>query len=103
MRVRKKQGAKPSKLAKGTGKFAKNPKNQGAHMVFYNMTKNQAPLKQFDRPITLRELKKHRRVDDCWLAIDGKVYDVTDYIKYHPGGKKILMGAGKDATKLFSK
>ena len=32
--------------------------------------------------------------DDCWVIIKGKVYDVTDYVDEHPGGKKILNNAG---------
>lgn len=36
------------------------------------------------------------------MAIRGKVYNVTRYLDYHPGGADQLMrGAGKDATSLF--
>ena len=31
------------------------------------------------------------------------VYDITSYIRKHPGGKIILEGVGKDATNLFSR
>lgn len=52
--------------------------------------------------ISEEQLAKHNRVDDLWLAIRGMVYNVTSYIKYHPGGVEELMrGAGKDATTLF--
>jgi len=37
------------------------------------------------------------------MVINGKVYDVTRYIPFHPGGNKILMGVGKDGTELYSK
>ena len=36
------------------------------------------------------------------MALNGIVYDITDYIKRHPGGIIILEGAGKDGTVLFS-
>lgn len=49
------------------------------------------------------ELAKHYKKDDCWTAIDGKVYDITEYIQFHPGGNKILAGAGRDGTVPFSK
>lgn len=52
--------------------------------------------------ITLQELSQHDKSEDCWIAIQGKVYDITRYIPYHPGGKiQIERGKGKDATELF--
>nr|CAG8601361.1 1824_t:CDS:2 [Entrophospora candida] len=55
------------------------------------------------RNYTLEELKKHNRRDDAWSAYNGKIYNITPYIKFHPGGEKELMrGAGKDGTKLFN-
>jgi cytochrome b involved in lipid metabolism len=47
-------------------------------------------------------LKQHNKKDDAWTAISGKVYNVTPYLPYHPGGEKELMRvAGRDGTKLF--
>jgi cytochrome b involved in lipid metabolism len=45
---------------------------------------------------TLEDVKKHSKANDCWTVYDGIVYDITSYIKSHPGGKKIMAGAGKD-------
>ncbi|KAJ3036587.1 hypothetical protein HDV00_002547 [Rhizophlyctis rosea] len=51
---------------------------------------------------TLADLAEHRSRDNVWMAIQGKVYNVTSYVKFHPGGAGQLMrGAGKDATELF--
>lgn len=52
----------------------------------------------------IAEVAKHATKDDCWLAIEGSVYDVTDYVKngFHPGGDAIVNGCGKDATQMFS-
>lgn len=47
------------------------------------------------------EVNKHNNKDDCWLAIDNKVYEVTEFVSGHPGGKALLEGCGKDATELF--
>jgi cytochrome b involved in lipid metabolism len=50
---------------------------------------------------SLDEISKHDNKNDCWLVIDGNVYDVTYYIPQHPGGLSILKYAGKDCTKEF--
>ncbi|KAF9533919.1 cytochrome b5-like heme/steroid binding domain-containing protein [Crepidotus variabilis] len=48
-------------------------------------------------------LKQHRKRDDAWSAFNGKVYNITPYLQYHPGGEKELMRvAGRDGTKLFA-
>ena len=47
-------------------------------------------------------LKEHRTKDDAWSSFNGKVYNLTAYLPYHPGGEKELMRvAGRDGTKLF--
>lgn len=51
--------------------------------------------------ITLEEIALHATQSDCWMAINGNVYDVTDFISSHPGGQAIVFGCGKDATSFF--
>lgn len=42
------------------------------------------------------------RSNMVWTIIDNKVYDITNYINMHPGGKRnILKGQFKDASKEF--
>mmetsp|Transcript_7179 Transcript_7179/g.14095 ORF Transcript_7179/g.14095 Transcript_7179/m.14095 type:complete len:525 (-) Transcript_7179:187-1761(-) len=54
------------------------------------------------REIAADELAKHTAANDCWLAVDGVVYDVTKFLEAHPGGKTVLLKeGGKDATKKF--
>lgn len=44
----------------------------------------------------------HNKETDAWLCIRGRVYNVTAYLPFHPGGPEQLMrGTGKDATSLF--
>ncbi|XP_031354393.1 cytochrome b5 reductase 4 isoform X2 [Photinus pyralis] len=52
--------------------------------------------------VTPHQLAQHNQLDDAWLAIRGKVYNVTHYLPFHPGGAEELQrGIGKDATTLF--
>ena len=50
---------------------------------------------------TLTDLSSHSTKEDCWLAVDGNVYDVTTFIPSHPGGEQILAGCGQDASAMF--
>ncbi|GFZ00977.1 fatty acid/sphingolipid desaturase [Actinidia rufa] len=52
--------------------------------------------------VSQEELKEHNKPGDLWISIQGKVYDVTDWAKQHPGGDiPILNLAGQDATDAF--
>ena len=78
-------------------------------MDWMRLTKTDRNLNGLDgaRPrqdITIDEVARHNSEDDAWMAVRGKVYNITKYAKYHPGGPKILYAAaGKDATALFDK
>jgi cytochrome b involved in lipid metabolism len=53
-------------------------------------------------PLTLDEVKKHNSAGDCWSIIDGNVYDLTNWVESHPGGKeRITAICGKDGTSSF--
>ncbi|OJT06653.1 Cytochrome b5 reductase 4 [Trametes pubescens] len=53
--------------------------------------------------VTPSMLKEHRTRDDAWSSFSGKVYNLTAYLPYHPGGEKeLLRVAGRDGTKLFA-
>ncbi|KAF2446256.1 hypothetical protein P171DRAFT_430446 [Karstenula rhodostoma CBS 690.94] len=48
------------------------------------------------------EIASHSTRDDCWIVIHGKVYNVTEYVRDHPGGVDVLIDmAGKDATEGY--
>ncbi|OJD26388.1 hypothetical protein ACJ73_02227 [Blastomyces percursus] len=55
--------------------------------------------------VTPSMLKAHngRKGRDAWTSYMGKVYNISPYLPFHPGGKReLLRGAGKNSEKLFS-
>lgn len=75
-------------------KVANNP----AFVAATNATVNTDKL----RSIPWREIAEHNTTDDAWIAIKGRVYDVTDFAALHPGGDIIFSVAGSDATDIFA-
>lgn len=56
---------------------------------------------QQNKTFSLEEIATHNHKGSCWIIVEGKVYDVTDYIDEHPGGDAILNNAGRDSTVGF--
>jgi hypothetical protein len=53
--------------------------------------------------LTAAEIAKHSSASDCWIIINSKVYDVTNYLGIHPGGAgTIAPYCGQDATTAFA-
>jgi len=51
---------------------------------------------------SLDEVAQHSSDASCWAAIDGGVYDLTTWIRRHPGGADRILGlCGTDATSAF--
>ncbi|XP_022102086.1 fatty acid desaturase 2-like [Acanthaster planci] len=51
---------------------------------------------------TWDEVRQHSTQTDKWVVIEGGVYDVSQWVKRHPGGFKVLSHyAGEDATEAF--
>lgn len=40
---------------------------------------------------TLDEVAKHNTSKDVWIAVNGKVYDVTSFLDNHPGGPEMIL------------
>lgn len=52
---------------------------------------------------TLEQVAQHNTSGDCWTAIEGKVYDLTDWEDQHPGGAaRIQSLCGIDGSSLFN-
>ncbi|XP_055641707.1 uncharacterized protein LOC129778676 [Toxorhynchites rutilus septentrionalis] len=54
------------------------------------------------KQITLDEVSYHDTFSDCWIVLYDRVYDVTKFLRQHPGGHDVLLEhAGRDATIAF--
>lgn len=55
------------------------------------------------RTFSMAEVSQHNTPQSCWLAVRGKVYDVTSFVQKHPGGvSAILKHGGEEATEHFA-
>ncbi|XP_044489787.1 cytochrome b5 domain-containing protein RLF isoform X1 [Mangifera indica] len=56
------------------------------------------------RLITMEEVEQNKKEGSMWTVLKGRVYNLSPYMKFHPGGVDMLMKAvGKDCTSLFNK
>lgn len=91
------QNKKNLQKKKKMQKYHKNPQKQ----INENFTKK--IIEKFPKGVPFEILSLHDKIDDAWISIERKVYDVTDYISRHPGGKIIEKYIGKEATNAFMK
>ena len=53
--------------------------------------------------VSVADVAKHGKADDCWIVVNGKVYDLTNFAPEHPGGAAFIYKyAGKDGTKTYN-
>lgn len=74
--------------------------------IFYILTNNRKKdvidtIKSSEKltingPYSINEVAKHCVIDDAWIIVDDKVYDITSYIDSHPGGEAIAKNLGQD-------
>ncbi len=51
---------------------------------------------------TLAQIKAHKSASNCWSVVNGKVYNLTKWVKKHPGGASVIKSmCGKDASVAF--
>lgn len=52
---------------------------------------------------TMAQVMTHNSGTSCWAAVSGVVYDLTTWIKKHPGGTQAILSiCGKDGTAAFT-
>jgi cytochrome b involved in lipid metabolism len=54
------------------------------------------------RILSLEAVSYHCLPEDAWMVVYDKVYDVTEYLRRHPGGEEVMQEyVGYDATMAF--
>ena len=54
------------------------------------------------RLISLEEVSEHSSQEDGWMVLYDRVYDVTAFLREHPGGEDVMVEyLGYDATFAF--
>ncbi|GAA6034368.1 hypothetical protein JCM8097_002691 [Rhodosporidiobolus ruineniae] len=70
--------------------------------LLYSIKNRLLDTDRMSKSFTLKDVSAHKSADSAWLVVENGVYDVTDFLEEHPGGKKVLLSqCGKDATEKF--
>ena len=49
------------------------------------------------------EISKHKSPSDCWIIVNNKIYNVTSFFFFYPGGSQLITPyCGKEATNAFN-
>lgn len=98
------------RIARKPAPRAKVPFEKGySQMDWLKLTRTHPDLaglkgQSHKRLITMNEVKEHQKEGSMWTVLKGRVYNISPYMRFHPGGVDMLMKAvGKDCTSLFNK
>jgi len=73
-----------------------NATNQNNPIKTTNATQSIKPK------LNIAEVAKHNQINDCYMIINGKVYDLTSYASAHPGGTRTIANScGTEATQAY--
>lgn len=63
----------------------------------------EAPLPVADSQVhALSEVARHDTADDCWMAINGQVYDLSSYLPEHPSEPEVIVAwCGREASEAY--
>ena len=60
-------------------------------------------VKIVEKSYTFAEVAEHDGIDSCWMMIRGGVYDLTEYLPFHPTNLNVIAPfCGKDATLAYN-
>uniref|UniRef100_H3AAQ6 Fatty acid 2-hydroxylase n=1 Tax=Latimeria chalumnae TaxID=7897 RepID=H3AAQ6_LATCH len=56
-----------------------------------------------EKKFSRAEVHRHQSLDSCWVIHSGKVYDISKFVRMHPGGEQmILKRAGRDVEEAMA-
>lgn len=62
----------------------------------------QPTLPAVERQWSLADVAAHAVPEDCWMAIDGQVYDVSAYLPEHPSRPAVVVPwCGREASEAY--
>ncbi len=81
--------------------FYQNNKNSPIGNSVLSSERNNTP-QEIQTKLDATEISRHDSAGDCWMIIDNKVYNITNYLGIHPGrAGTIIPYCGKEATNVF--
>jgi len=83
----------------GCGKEIQSPPMEDPSSLFQSPEDALVPATIY----TLEQVAEHATLDDCWIALDQTVYNITEFIPSHSDGEgAVARWCGKDASAEFS-
>lgn len=68
----------------------------------FNQSQNASAVTANLVKLTPEEIARHKTESDCWMIIEGNVYNLSSFSSGHPGGKQAIVNfCGKDGTTAF--
>ncbi|KAJ9555497.1 hypothetical protein OSB04_010111 [Centaurea solstitialis] len=69
---------------------------------FFSIIRKKTIINLKNMVFNLDDVSLHNNDKDCWVIINARVYDVTNFLNDHPGGNDVLLDvAGKNASEEF--
>lgn len=76
---------------------------QGRSVLVPKVYKSKFTEQNARKGVTMADVAKHNTRNDAWICVEGRAYDVTEYVERHPGGWLPISNlAGKDVTDAFA-
>lgn len=93
--------SEPAETSAATATKSPSPSASPTASPTQTATASPSPT-QTSPALTLAEVAKRNTQAECWVAIDGNVYDLTEWIRQHRGGSGAIRSlCGTDGTSQF--